>query len=513
MKINKLVAGVLATTLAVGGLVLGIAAPASAHNKSVTYTCTSLDIDLQNYQTIGGSEEVTEERLVTEAIPYQAAVYGPAPLITPAVPTIPAIPAVPAVPEVKEQSYTEFQWKWWGKKDHGVTVWSATQPTERLNDVKDHGQYGSWRKNGNQRKVVTQAAVPGIPAIPAVPAVPGTPAVYGPAPLISPEVLAVDAVYKTVVVKEAVAANPTPNSVTVEVDGEVVVDTTFGSSYVNSIALAGTGHEYTVRVRAFDDPNGTNGWSFNQSDDIAKCPPVEVTLPTLTVVPPTCDTDGTLPFLDNPAAQNPNGYEFPGEGFRVYISPAFSGPGTYTATLQEIGAGFDPAFPYGTKVVGQTSQTLVVEGATGYQSENPEAPCYVGVPPTEETFGNWTTPEITCENEVGDELPISRTVTTVTYELDAETGKVLTATSTTTETGVYVVTEADIEALDCPVPPVTPTPTPTPTETVPPVPAGDDEPLASTGSEIVNTLIAGALGIAALAGGILLLIRRRTAQV
>lgn len=120
------------------------------------------------------------------------------------------------------------------------------------------------------------------------------------------------------------------------------------------------------------------GWAQSWSFKTYTAPPcvVDVPAPTLTVLPPTCVADGSLPFLNNPAAQNPNGYEFPGEGYRVYISPAFSGAGTYTATIQRVGAGFDPAFPGGTKVIGNTTQTLTVLPATGHQSEDSTKPCY-----------------------------------------------------------------------------------------------------------------------------------------
>lgn len=111
------------------------------------------------------------------------------------------------------------------------------------------------------------------------------------------------------------------------------------------------------------------------------CGPVTITVPIFEPTPPTCDTAGSLPFLGNPAAQNPNGYEFPGQGFRVYVSPAFTGAGTYTLTIQKIGAGFDAAFPYGTKVTGETKQTLTVLPATGVtQSTDPEGACYVAPP-------------------------------------------------------------------------------------------------------------------------------------
>jgi len=111
-----------------------------------------------------------------------------------------------------------------------------------------------------------------------------------------------------------------------------------------------------------------------------KATPPTITVPTLTPLAPTCDENGNLPLLNNPPAQNPGGYEVPGAGYRVYYSPAPTNPaapGTYTATIQKIGAGFDPAFPNGTKVTGQTTQTLVVLAKLG-QNADPTAPCFTG---------------------------------------------------------------------------------------------------------------------------------------
>jgi len=99
----------------------------------------------------------------------------------------------------------------------------------------------------------------------------------------------------------------------------------------------------------------------------------------LAVNPPTCDTAGLLPLTSWPAAQNPNGYE--GDGFRVYLNKAYTGPGTYIATVQKVGPGFDAKYPKGTKVVGLLSQTLVVLPATGVtQSTDASAACYVAPP-------------------------------------------------------------------------------------------------------------------------------------
>lgn len=140
--------------------------------------------------------------------------------------------------------------------------------------------------------------------------------------------------------------------------------------------------------------------AYQSTDPNAPCytPParVDVVAPDLTadIVAPTCTNDGTLTFLNNPPAQNPNGYEFPGEGYRVYLSPGFTGPGTYTATLTGVGPGFDPAFPGGTRVTGATRQLLVVQPAIGFQNTDPAAPCYATV---EVTPPSPTLTPATCE--------------------------------------------------------------------------------------------------------------------
>lgn len=131
---------------------------------------------------------------------------------------------------------------------------------------------------------------------------------------------------------------------------------------------------------------GSDGQLLTNLDGKCKVPPpvvTEVVVPALAVTPPTCYADGSLPFTSNPPAQNPNGYEFPGQGFRVYLDKAYTGPGTYIATPQKIGAGFDPAFPGGTKLAAGSNapQTLTVLPSTGpVQSTDPSKPCFV--PPT-----------------------------------------------------------------------------------------------------------------------------------
>jgi len=166
---------------------------------------------------------------------------------------------------------------------------------------------------------------------------------------------------------------------------------------------------------------GAISWRFVCVPPVVVTPtgPVTITAPTLVPTSPTCDADGSLPFLGNPAAQNPNGYEFPGQGFRVYIAPAFTGPGTYVATIQKVGPGFDPAFPKGTKVVGATSQTLTVLPKTGTQSTDASAPCYV-TPPVE--------PPVVVPPVTVPEAPVTPAVTPVVETAPVIAEKVATVT-------------------------------------------------------------------------------------
>lgn len=470
MNIRKIIASATAALFVGGGLAVATALPASAHTPEVTATCSSVSASLTNYEYVPGTPAELGTRVVTPGIPAQPAVYGERPVITPAVEYVPANPGT-----------TQYEYK---QLVTGKTKW--------LDSLTWNPGLG-WYHTG-----VTQT-------VGATPEVPAQEAVYGEAPLISAEVPAVPEVTEEYVVKEAVPAQD--NLVEFYVDGTLVKSERFGTSYNGSIALSGvTGVQYSVVIDAI-------GRQYDKTitGKTKACPPVDVTLPTLTVTPPTCTADGTLPFLGNPAAENPNGYEFPGQGFRVYLSPGFTGPGTYTATLQKIGAGFDPAFPYGTKVNGQTKQVLVVEGATGFQGDNPEAPCYVAVPPTETTYGEWSTPHIDCDTEVGAEISISREVTVVTHTLDPVTGEVSSTSETHTERDVHVVTQAEVDAVDCPLPPVTPETPATPEG------QGGDNPgdyeavqasLAQTGGTVAPWALGGG-ALALLAGAVLLLVRRR----
>ncbi len=269
--------------------------------------------------------------------------------------------------------------------------------------------------------------------------------------------------------------------------------------------IPGSAHTAEVVVQT----DWTDG--FNSSDDngsvtltgncaVTPPPPTGPTVipvPTLTVTPPTCDTDGTLPFLGNPAAQNPNGYEFPGQGYRVYISPAFAGPGTYTATIQKVGPGFDPAFPNGTKLSGgaSTTQTLVVLPKTGYQNTDSTAVCYSAPVPPKVTSTEWVDGTYKCDDTTVEQ---TRTTTTTPYVFDATTGTYnpdKSSATTVTDSRVRDLTAAEITACPVVTPPDQPQP---PTKVVETLPTPKADGLAYTG---VN----GGTLVGATIGGFLLL--------
>ncbi|WP_157008264.1 hypothetical protein [Agromyces laixinhei] len=177
--------------LGAGLAVVGVAAPATASTPAVTASCISLNVNLTDYSTDPGAPEVTEEVVVT-----------------------------PAVDEVSHTDFqyktTRFDWSWppspytayrWAHKDSGSTVvydwefWTRTNVTQKHVEVE------------------------------------GQPAVT-----------------ETVVVTPAVPANPTPNTVTVEIGGDVVVDgAAFGESFSQSFDLDKyTEQAYTVTVTSFD---------------------------------------------------------------------------------------------------------------------------------------------------------------------------------------------------------------------------------------------------------------------
>lgn len=208
-----------------------------------------------------------------------------------------------------------------------------------------------------------------------------------------------------------------------------------------------------------------DGITASATIDASCTGPATVVVPDLPVTPPTCTADGSLPFTSNPAAQNANGYEFPGQGFRVYLSPAYSGPGVYTATVQKIGAGFDSAFPNGTKVTGNTSQTLTVLPAIGNQTADENAPCFTRPtqPEPKVTYTEWKDAENNCTVDV---IVQTRDQVTTTYVWDESKQDYVGTDVTVQEVQQRAKTDEEKQACvivtpptDEPTPPVTDEPT------------------------------------------------------
>ena len=489
---RKLTSGAIAVLLASAGLAF-TAAPASAHTPAASATCEAISISAVYYSTKPASGEPTI------ANPdYKPAVPG-----TPAVgePQI-TVPNPEHKPAVEATYRTEYLYK---QMITGKSKWM-----DSLTWNPGLGWY--YAGETRQTEVTPAQAAVGDPTIvianPAyVPATPGTPA-QGEQTIPNPAYVEADA---------------TPNSVTVTVDGQQVYAAEFGESHTATIPLDGTTkHNW---IASFVGWNGTGTQTI--TGKTAACPPVGITVPDLPVTPPTCTADGTLPFLSNPAAQNPNGYEFPGQGFRVYLDKAYTGPGTYVATLQKVGAGFDPAYPYGTKITGgSTSQTLTVLPATGTQDDDPDAPCFTipENPGPVVTYGEWQTGQFDCGDTT---VQITRTMTSTEQVWDGR--KYVDGESvTTTQTADRPLTDEELATLECEVPPTEEPeePTTTPEEPTAPEEPTSEEPtvqtvaraaapvdtLAQTGSDPAARLwflIAGAGAVAFGGLGAVLGLRRR----
>ncbi|WP_432478450.1 hypothetical protein [Nocardioides sp. GXQ0305] len=151
---------------------------------------------------------------------------------------------------------------------------------------------------------------------------------------------------------------------------------------------------YTMRVDA-SWPNGVTASKTATVKTPGYCekPDVKVTPAGFDVQPPTCDTDGVGTIPSQP------------QGVSVTPEPGTYGPGTYDVvfTAQQ-----------GFVLDGNPSGTMTVLGATGYQSTNPEAPCYQ--PPEPETK---VEPR---SDRRSDCVDVERRTWEVVYEQDETTG-------------------------------------------------------------------------------------------
>lgn len=103
------------------------------------------------------------------------------------------------------------------------------------------------------------------------------------------------------------------------------------------------------------------------SDECALVTPVP-TLFAAEPTPPTCDTDGALPNLEGDVAEIVIGH------VDLYFDRPYDGPGTYTLNADALD-GY--TFEDGTT---HKEREIVVQGAIGFQSTDPEAPCFLAAP-------------------------------------------------------------------------------------------------------------------------------------
>jgi LPXTG-motif cell wall-anchored protein len=96
------------------------------------------------------------------------------------------------------------------------------------------------------------------------------------------------------------------NTVQVTVDGQSQADEQFKSAWNKNWDLANTAeHSYTVTVKAGDDQDGSQGFSFTKSGKIAACVTPPPTTTTTTVAPTTTTTSETPVPTTSPAATPP----------------------------------------------------------------------------------------------------------------------------------------------------------------------------------------------------------------
>lgn len=486
MKIRKLLASACTALLVGVGLSVATALPASAHTPTAWAECDAVYVEASNYETKPATQDQTEQKLVSEAVPYQPAVYGEKPVITPAVEYQPAV--------------YETEYEFAHKKDPYKTKWSSNPNWNAENNENSLGWYATG--NTRQGKLIKAEVL-------------AQDAVYGEAPLISAEVPAKDAVYETVVTVPGSPANDYPNNVTITVDGVEVVNMPFGRNFETSWALDDSvAHDWTVVVTAWNDPTGSKGWTKTFSGTTTPCEQPPVTSPANPQAVLTAICGSADLTLKNPLIKDANQLT---ASFVVNIDGEF-----HKAYSVEAGNVVTDSFEFGEDTGIHTVEVFQAGTSEWKSIAKGDVPSDCIEPqPEDEVTTEQTVPVIPCDAEVGDEIATTTTVTTTPYVL--EEGVWVPGTPViTTEDSTYVVTEADVEALEeCPVvtPPTEEPPTTTPEKPEAPKPvtalsrtAPVDYELAETGANPVATLwtlTGGALLVALGALGVVLGLRRR----
>ena len=376
MKVLKAaLAAVLGLALGAGG-VIATAAKAEAHVPEVSATCSVLSVDLKAYQVKPGQDE-TFKTVHHEAVG------------TPTIQNPDYVPAVPAVTHV-EWKYEEHggQGEIWLNRNtfkyilEGVREGTDTKPDD-----------GVFYERTSKTRTVTDT-----PEVPAV----GNPTIPNPK-----YVAAFD---EQVSNNDAVV--PKVNHVTVLVNEIQVESVDFGTSYGKTFPVVG-GDTYKVIVRAWDDPDGSKGWSKNFRGVIEKC----VVAPVVTLGYSTGCGVITLTTTNNEAVPATWYYGLKGsvDGVRV-VSAVQQGPGTktssYTFAENQGGGSVDVAVT----VYASTEQNLLpAEWPFGFvKTVKVDTKCAGDQPQDKVWTGEWTNGEWGCGDTTVDQ---TRKVVTTPYVL------------------------------------------------------------------------------------------------
>jgi uncharacterized repeat protein (TIGR01451 family) len=381
MKLTSMAKAVaaLATALALSVVGLAVVAPrAEAHTPAVTATCGTLEVNLTNYQVNSGHAE-------TFKTVHHAAVGEP---------TIPNPYYKPAVAEVSHTVIEADQrFSWTGGPDgpgSSSTPLSDQNNWQGASNYKDGDPLGKvWSASDDKGKASWFFWTTKIVKVIDTPAKPaeGTPTVPNPDYV---------AAFDEMVSNHDFVA-PLTNHVTVTVNGVVVKDVDFGSSFTGSYSfLANQNNPYKVVVTAWDDPDGSQGWTKTFSGTQAGCVTPKLP-PTVGFGSQTCTVgDQGQPSLTG-------GWIVPGtsEGVSTKVMKgdaevsSLTGllPGTYEVVASLTDAAHSS---WGTLPTGWTSH----DGTVSYSvtiGAAALAQCTVDQPKAKITYGNWTgTP--TCGN-------------------------------------------------------------------------------------------------------------------
>lgn len=281
---NKLAALLLVGTLVGGGGVAVVGTAAQAHTPTASATCEALTVDAVYYETKPGTPAVGEPTITVENPDYKPATEG-----------------TPSVWAVFSPNNSQ-----------GPFQGPPTYPTDERGTWQIKGELpgghegpdGVYQKNenGNGNWFYHHAAIPGTPAV-------GEPTIT----VTNPDY------------KPGTEANAAPNTVVVTINGTQVESTTFGTDYHEVFPFADktVANTWTVSITAWNDPDGSKGWTKTISGTTTPCivPPTNVVCEAPQAGPVGTNLNGLWGNVDTRSAGH---YEYIEDGLHVWTDDASS---------------------------------------------------------------------------------------------------------------------------------------------------------------------------------------------